>query len=95
VVGMHLLSRIKSTTLKDHFPLSFIDKVLNTLGGKKYFSFLDGFSGYNQKFQIALEDKDKTTFTYPWGMYAYKVFPFGLCNAPTMFQRMVLVFSMT
>jgi hypothetical protein len=80
---------LNKATLKDHFPLPFIDKVLDTLGGKKYFSFLDGFSRYNQ-IQIALEDQDKTTFTCPWGMYAYKVFPFGLCNEPTTFQRAVL-----
>jgi hypothetical protein len=63
--------------------------VLDTLSRKKYFSFLDGFSGYNQ-IQIAPEDPEKTTFTYPWGTYAYRVLPFGLCNAPTTFQRPVL-----
>jgi len=68
---------LNKATLKDHFPLPFIDQVLDTLAGKKYFSFLDGFSGYNQ-IQVALEYQDKTTFTYPWGAYAYRVFPFGL-----------------
>jgi len=62
---------------------------LDTLAGKQYFSFLDGYSGYNQ-IQIAPEDQDKTTFTCPWGTYAYKVLPFGLCNAPATFQRAVL-----
>ena len=38
---------LNKATLKDHFPLPFIDQVLETLAGKKYFSFLDGFSGYN------------------------------------------------
>jgi hypothetical protein len=80
---------LNKATLKYHFPLPFIDQVLDTLAGKKYFSFLDGFSGYNQ-IQIAPEDQDKMTFTCPWGTYAYKVFPFGLCNAPTTFQREVL-----
>lgn len=74
--------------MKDHFPLPFIDKVLHTLAVKKYFSFLDGFSGYNQ-IQLAPEDQDKTTFTCLWGTYAYRVLPFGLCNAPTIFQREV------
>jgi hypothetical protein len=84
---------LNKATLKDYFPLPFIDQVLDTLAGKKYFSFLDGFSGYNQ-IQIAPEDQDKTTFTCPWGTYAYKVLPFGLCNAPTTFQREVLaIFS--
>jgi hypothetical protein len=59
------------------------------LAGKKYFSFLDGFSGYNQ-IRIAPEDQDKMTFTCPWGTYAYKVLPFGLCNALATFQREVL-----
>jgi hypothetical protein len=80
---------LNKAMLRDHFPLPFIDQVLDSLAGKKYFSFLDGFSGYNQ-INIALEDQDKTTFTCPWGMYAYKVLPFGLCNSPTTFQRAVL-----
>jgi hypothetical protein len=84
---------LNKATLKDYFPLPFIDQVLDTLDGKRYFSFLDGYSGYNQ-IQIAPEDQDKTTFTCPWGTYAYKVLPFGLCNAPATFQRVVLgVFS--
>ena len=67
--------------------------MLDTLAGKKYFSFLDGFNGYNQ-IQVALEDQDKTTFTCPWGTYTYQVLPFGFCNAPATFQRAVLgIFS--
>ena len=61
---------LNKATLKAHFPLPFIDQVLDTLPGKKYFSLLDGFSGYNQ-IQVALEDQDKTTFTFPWGTFAY------------------------
>ena len=80
---------LNKATQKDHFPLPFIDQVLDTLAGKKFFSFLDGFSGYNQ-IQIAPEDQDKTTFTCPWGTFAYRVLPFGLCNAPATFQRAIL-----
>eukprot|EP00253_Pinus_taeda_P032975 PITA_32975 len=80
---------LNKATKKDHFPLPFVDQVLDGLAGKKFFSFLDGFNGYNQ-IQICLEDQDKTTFTYPWGTFAYRVLPFGLCNAPTTFQRVVL-----
>ena len=80
---------LNKSTLKDYFPLPFIDQVLYTLSGKQYFSFLDGYSGYNQ-ILIAPEDKDKTNFTCPWGTFSYRVFPFGLCNAPTTFQHAVL-----
>lgn len=83
----------KKSTLKDHFPLPFIDKVLATLAGRKHFSFLDGFNGYNQ-IQIDPEDEDKTTFTCPWGTYSYRVLPFGLCNALATCQRDILgIFS--
>ena len=80
---------LNKTTLKDHFPLPFIDQVLDTLARKKLFSFLDGLSGYNQ-IKISLEDQNKTLFTCPWGTYAYKVLSFLLCNAPATFQRAVL-----
>ena len=84
---------LNKATLKDHFPLTFIDQVLDTLSGKQYFSFLDGYSGYNQ-ILIEPEDQDKTTFTCPWRTYAHRVFPFGLCNAPATFQQAVLgIFS--
>ena len=80
---------LNKETQKDHFPLPFIDQVLDTLSGKNLFSFLDGFSRYNQ-IQIALEDQEKTTFTCPWGTFAYRVLPFSLCNALATFQRVVI-----
>ena len=55
---------LNKATKKDHFPLPFIDQVLDGPAGKNLFSFLDGFSGYNQ-IQISLEEQDKTTFTSP------------------------------
>jgi hypothetical protein len=61
---------LSKATLKDYFPLPFIDQVLDTLEGNKFFSFLDGFNGYNQ-IQISPKDQEKTTFTCPWGTYAY------------------------
>ena len=73
--------------------MPFIDQVLDNLSGRKFLSFLYGFSGYNQ-IQIAPEDQDKTTLSYPWGTFAYRVLPFGLCNAPTTFQRAIIgIFS--
>jgi len=80
---------LNKETQKDHFPLPFIDQVLDTLAGNKFFSFLDGFGGYNQ-IQIAPEDQDKTTFTCPWGTFSYRVLHFGLCNVPATFQRDIL-----
>eukprot|EP00253_Pinus_taeda_P025273 PITA_25273 len=62
---------LNKATKKDHFSLSFIDQVLDGLVGKKFLSFLDGFSRYN-KIQISLEEQDKTTFTRPWGTFAYQ-----------------------
>jgi hypothetical protein len=84
---------LNKSTQKDHFPLPFIDQVLDTLAGKQFFSFLDVFRGYNQ-IQIAPDDKDKSTFTCPRDTFAYRVLPFGLCNAPTTFHGSILnIFS--
>ena len=73
--------RLNEATRKDHFPLPFIDQMLERLPGKKYFSFLDGYSGYFQIF-VNPDHQEKTTFTCPFGTYAYRRMPFGLCNAP-------------
>jgi hypothetical protein len=84
---------LNKATQKDHFPLPFIDQVLDSLSGKKFFSFLDGFSGYNQ-IKIATQYQDKTTFTSPWGTFSYRYLPFGLCNALETFQGAVIgIFS--
>lgn len=80
---------LNKPTKKDHFPLPFVDQFLDTLVRKKYFSFLDGFSRYNQ-IQISPKDQYKIIFTCSWGTFAYRVLPFKLCNAPTTFQREIL-----
>nr|GEV32319.1 reverse transcriptase domain-containing protein [Tanacetum cinerariifolium] len=78
--------KLNEATRKDHFPLPFMDQMLERLAGNRYYCFLDDFSGYFQ-IPINLKDQEKTTFTCPYGMFAYRRMPFGLCNAPGTFQR--------
>ena len=85
--------KLNTTTRKYHFPLPFIDQMLVRLAGHPHFCFLDGYSGYNQ-IAIAPEDQEKTTFTCPYGTFSFRGMSFGLCNAPTTFQRcMISMFS--
>nr|GEW37614.1 reverse transcriptase domain-containing protein [Tanacetum cinerariifolium] len=73
--------KLNDATRKDHFPLPFMDQMLERLAGNEFYFFLDGFSGY---FQILIDsqDQEKTTLTCPYGTFAYRRMPFGLCNAP-------------
>ncbi|GJY00516.1 hypothetical protein Tco_0357534 [Tanacetum coccineum] len=63
--------KLNEATCKDHFPLPFMDQMLERLAGNEFYCFLDGFSGY---FQIPIDPKDqeKTTFTCPYGTFAYR-----------------------
>ena len=81
--------KLNETTRKNHFPLPFLDQILERVAGHSYYCFLDGYSGYYQ-IPIALEDQEKTTFTCLFGTFAFKRKPFGLCNAPTTFERCML-----
>jgi hypothetical protein len=74
---------------KDNFPTSFIDQILDECAGSEIFSFMDGFSGYNQ-IQIRLEDQHKTYFICPSGTFAYKKIPFGIKKVVTTFQRAMM-----
>ncbi|GJU25175.1 reverse transcriptase domain-containing protein [Tanacetum coccineum] len=81
--------KLNEATRKDHFPLPFMDQMIERLAGNEFYCFLDGFSGY---FQIPIDpqDQEKTTFTCPYGTFAYRRMPFGLCNAPGTFQRCMM-----
>nr|GEU29992.1 reverse transcriptase domain-containing protein [Tanacetum cinerariifolium] len=78
--------KLNDATCKDHFPLPFMDQMLERLAGNEFYCFLDGFSGYIQ-IPINPPDQKKTIFTCPYGTFAYRRMPFCLCNAPGTFQR--------
>ena len=67
--------RLNEVTRKDRFPLPFIDQLLERFFGHLFYCFLDGYLGYFQ-IEIAPEDQEKTTFTCPFGTYAYRRMPF-------------------
>ena len=80
---------------KDNFPLPHIDVLVDNTTNFSLFSFMDGFSGYNQ-IKMAPEDKEKTTFVTLWGMFCCKVMSFGLKNAGATYRRaMVALFHDT
>ena len=77
---------------KDDFPLPHIDTLVDNTTTSSLYSFMGGFSGYNQ-IKMASEDMEKTTFITLWGTYCYKVMSFGLKNAGATYQRaMVTLF---
>ena len=85
--------RLNEVTRRDHFPLPFIYQLLERVSGHPFYCFLDGYSGYFQ-IEVAAEDQEKTTFTCPFGTYAYRRMPFSLYNALATFQRCMLsIFS--
>ena len=75
-------------TKKDSYPLTHIQESLDLLGQTIYFTTLELFSGY---WQVGLNESSKeyTVFTTYDGLYQSKVLPFGLCNAPSTFQRLM------
>ena len=80
--------RVNDLTLKDPYPLPSIDNSIDALRGSKWFSTLDLASSY---WQVPMDPKDfeKTGFTTPFGLYHFKVMPFGPANAPATFERMM------
>nr|GEU32249.1 reverse transcriptase domain-containing protein [Tanacetum cinerariifolium] len=81
--------KLNDATRKYHFPFPFMDQMLERLAGNRFYCFLDGFSGY---FQIPINppDQENTTFTCPYGTFAYRIMPFSICNAPGTFQRRMM-----
>ena len=80
--------KVNHVTRKDAYPLPRVDDILDTLAGSQYFSTLDLLSGYWQV-EVDQEDQDKTAFCTPDGLFEFQVMPFGLCNAPATFQRLM------
>ncbi|GBM21987.1 Retrovirus-related Pol polyprotein from transposon 297, partial [Araneus ventricosus] len=80
--------KLNEITIKDSYPLPRIDDTLDALNGSQWFSTLDLKSGYWQV-EIQPEDKEKTAFTTGQGLWQFKVMPFGLCNAPATFERLM------
>ena len=80
--------KINDVTKKDSFPLPRVDDILDALGGALWFSTLDLVSGYWQV-EVHPEDREKTAFVVPQGLYEFRTMPFGLCNVPSTFQRLM------
>ncbi|XP_016192294.1 uncharacterized protein LOC107633171 [Arachis ipaensis] len=78
--------KLNEATRNDYFPLPFMDQMLERLAGHAYYCFLDGYSGYNQ---IVVDPKDqkKTSFTCPYGVFAYRRMPFGCTEVSTCQTR--------
>ena len=80
--------KVNTVTRKDAYPMPRVDDTLDTLAGAKWFSTLDLISGYWQV-EVNPKDREKTAFCTPEGLFEFKVMPFGLCNAPATFQRLM------
>ncbi|KAE8216476.1 hypothetical protein CF327_g345 [Tilletia walkeri] len=80
--------QLNSATVADRYPLPHIDAVFDTLTGKTVFSSLDALRGYHQM-PVKSEDRWKTAFVCHRGLFQYKTVPFGLRNAPAVFQRLM------
>ena len=80
--------KLNSVTRKDAYPLPRIDDTLDTLHGSMWFTTLDLASGYWQV-EVEKRDQHRTAFSTPNGLFEFKVMPFGLCNAPATFQRLM------
>ena len=80
--------KVSAITRKDAYPLPLVDDTLDTLACCKCFTTLDLVSGYWQV-EVDKKDREKTAFTTPDGLFEFTKMPFGLCNAPATFQRLM------
>lgn len=80
---------LNKACLKDNFPLPHIDVLVDNNAQHLVYSFMGGFSGYNQ-IKMAPYDMEKTNLITPWGTYCYKVMPFGLKNAGATYQHVMM-----
>jgi hypothetical protein len=88
VVGYRMcidFRNINKATHKDPYPLLFIDQMQERLSKHSHFCYLDGYSGFSQ-IPMHKDDQEKTTFICPFGTFAYRRMPFGLCNALLLFK---------
>ncbi|XP_028290920.1 uncharacterized protein LOC114454569 [Gouania willdenowi] len=82
--------KLNAKTRRDAFPLPRIDECFDALHGARFFSTIDLASGYHQV-AVNEDDRPKTAFTTPFGLYEYSRLPFGVCNGPATFQRLMQV----
>ena len=80
--------KVNEVTRKDAYPIPRVDDTLDTLAGSTWFTTLDLKSGYWQV-EVAGEHREKTAFCTQEGLFEFNVMPFGLCNAPATFQRLM------
>ena len=80
--------QVNDATIKDKYPVPYIEHLLERVAGAGAYSFIDGFSGYNQ-ISVVPEDQQKNAFATKFGMFAYKQMSFGLTSALRTYQGAV------